>query len=248
MHNIPQHIIMLKTFMGEVIVGGKSTDNDDGVLEGSVGDVTLDDDDVVFSDDDDDDELDEEEDKQIAEGGGDSEVSNNQRRRQRLKRKQIEDWVVKAFATKNVRAAVAKNNIKAPPSASSSNIWEEVERDAILAAAWESRAAEQRSTLANHRGSTRPNNLSRMGTTKSNSGDSDDDDLMEIATASSSISSSSGYGSKMFQSVMTRVGTNGRIFGAYPNDAPPINECANERGGDTIGTTVWIWELERSRL
>ena len=34
----------------------------------------------------------------------------------------------------------------------------------------------------------------------------------------------------MFQSVMTRVGTNGRIFGAYPNDAPPINECANERG------------------
>ena len=114
------------------------------------------------------------------------------------------------------------------PSASSSNIWEEVERDAILAAAWESRAAEQ-SALANHRGSTRPNNLSRMGTTKAaDSGDSDDDDdILEIAKSSSS---SSGYGSKMFQSVMTRVGTNGRIFGAYPNDAPPINECANERG------------------
>ena len=29
---------------------------------------------------------------------------------------------------------------------------------------------------------------------------------------------------------MTRVGSNGRIFGAYPNDAPPIEQCAHKRG------------------
>ena len=34
----------------------------------------------------------------------------------------------------------------------------------------------------------------------------------------------------MFQSVITRVGSNGRVFGAYPNDALPIEQCAHERG------------------
>lgn len=34
----------------------------------------------------------------------------------------------------------------------------------------------------------------------------------------------------MFQSVMTRVGSNGRLPGAYPMDAPPIEECAKTRG------------------
>jgi hypothetical protein len=44
--------------------------------------------------------------------------------------------------------------------------------------------------------------------------------------------SGGGYSaSKVFQSVMTRVGgSSGRIFGAYPNDAPPIEQCAHKRG------------------
>lgn len=56
-------------------------------------------------------------------------------------------------------------------------------------------------------------------------------DIGVETAAASGDTSSGGYGaSKMFQSVMTRVGSNGRIFGAYPNDAQPIEECANEKG------------------
>jgi hypothetical protein len=41
-----------------------------------------------------------------------------------------------------------------------------------------------------------------------------------------------GYGaSKVFQSIMTQVGSlNGRMFGAYPNNAPPIKSCAYKGG------------------
>lgn len=98
-----------------------------------------------------------------------------------------------------------------------------MERGAILEAAWASRAAERlASTKRTERGRGRADD------------DRDGDATIEAASTGTSGSSSSSKGGGkggMFQSVMSRtVGSNGRIFGAYPNDALPIEEYSNERG------------------
>ena len=107
-----------------------------------------------------------------------------------------------------------------------SNIRAEVERDAILAAAWESHEAEQ-SLLVQIKKDNHCNSINQRAASRRKVGR--DDNVSTLS--SSSRGSNSGYdASKMFQSVMTRVGSNGRIFGAYPNDALPIDKCANEGG------------------
>lgn len=200
-----------RIFMGEIV------DSNDIIspvnLDGEVG---VDGDLVAFSDD-----------KALNEDGGEQCYANaepcNQKQQRHPKREGIEDWVVMAFATKNTDT----NRKQTEESMSSySNIRAEVERDAILAAAWESHEAEQ-SLLVQIKKDNHCNSINQRAASRRKVGR--DDNVSTLS--SSSRGSNSGYdASKMFQSVMTRVGSNGRIFGAYPNDALPIDKCANEGG------------------
>ncbi len=130
------------------------------------------------------------------------------------KRKLVTDWVVDAFSTKS-RGKV-NHNVQL------SSLWNEVDRDAIVEAAWESRAVDP--SVAVHLGR-------RNGAESHDSENSRSSGFGGALDDASGAISSGGYSaSKMFQSVITRVGSNGRVFGAYPNDAYPIEQCANERG------------------
>jgi len=200
-----------RIFMGEIV------DSNDIIspvnLDGEVGV----DGNVVFSDD-----------KALNEDGGEQKCYANaepcnQKQQRHPKREGIEDWVVMAFATKNTDT----NRKQTEESMSSySNTRAEVERDAILAAAWESHEAEQ-SLLVQSKKDNHCNSINQRAASRRKVGR--DDNVSTLS--SSSRGSNSGYdASKMFQSVMTRVGSNGRIFGAYPNDALPIDKCANEGG------------------
>jgi len=197
-----------RIFMGEIV------DSNDIIspvnLDGEVG---VDGDLVAFSDD-----------KALNEDGGEQCYANaepcNQKQQRHPKREGIEDWVVMAFATKNT------DTNRKQTEESRISIRAEVERDAILAAAWESHEAEQ-SLLVQIKKDNHCNSINQRAASRRKVGR--DDNVSTLS--SSSRGSNSGYdASKMFQSVMTRVGSNGRIFGAYPNDALPIDECANEGG------------------
>ena len=187
-----------RIFMGEIV------DSNDIIspvnLDGEVG---ADGDLVAFSDD-----------KASNEDGEEQECyanaePGNEKQQRHPKREGIEDWVVMAFATKNTDT----NRKQTEESMSSySNIRAEVERDAILAAAWESHEAEQ-SLLVQSKKDNHCNSINQRASRSKVGRDGN------VSTSS-----------KMFQSVMTRVGSNGRIFGAYPNDALPIDKCANEGG------------------
>ena len=133
--------------------------------------------------------------------------------KQKRKRKKINDWVVQAFGNRNQpKSSGGKQQHFESP------LWKAVDNSAIMQAAWESRAAEQLAWQTKRR------------TKQRGSGDATEENESEEENEES-IGKSSGYGaSKMFQSVMTRVGSNGRLPGAYPMDAPPIEECANTRG------------------
>jgi len=146
--------------------------------------------------------------------------------KQKRKRKKINDWVVQAFGNRN------KHPPKPSPQGSSSGkqqhfesaLWKTVDNSAIMQAAWESRAAEQLAWQKKRRTKQRGSGGGGGG-----GGAKEEDESEE--EGEESLVKSSGYGaSKMFQSVMTRVGSNGRLPGAYPMDAPPIEECADNRG------------------
>lgn len=134
-------------------------------------------------------------------------------KQQRRKRK-TSDWVVQSFANRHFPSLKADREDDNSNQQPSSSIWKSVQKDAILNAAWMSRQSEK-SIWAN-------DNRSSVEDTLSTS--------RPISTTKSSQSSSSSSASKMFQSIMTRVGSNGRILGAYPMDAPPIEECCHRLG------------------
>jgi hypothetical protein len=149
-------------------------------------------------------------------------------KQQKKKRKKMNDWVVQAFGTRK-QPPPPKSGSRASSSSNGkqfeSTLWTKVDNSAILQAAWESLAAEQLAWQKKKRTKQRGS-----GGDEENDDEYDEEDE-ESLSGIGSKSSSSGYGaSKMFQSVMTRVGSNGRLPGAYPMDAPPIEECANSRG------------------
>jgi len=145
-----------------------------------------------------------------------------------------------------------------PPSSSSSSASSSNDANSILQAAWESRRAEQAIFWQSGRkadndnddngdDNARESNSKRSGFdpqtgvdgTRREDGDTGRhgsagiarDDFRSSRSSTGGTGGTGGYsGSKMFQSVMSRVGSNGRILGAYPMDAPPIEECAHERG------------------
>jgi len=145
-----------------------------------------------------------------------------------------------------------------PPSSSSSSASSSNDANSILQAAWESRRAEQAIFWQSGRkadndnddngdDNIRESNSKRSGFdpqtgvdgTRREDGDTGRhgsagiarDDFRSSRSSTGGTGGTGGYsGSKMFQSVMSRVGSNGRILGAYPMDAPPIEECAHERG------------------
>ena len=204
-----------RTFMGEVVEGSVGG----GVVTSELGIDGLDESDIVFSDEEMEGEGDGSSYDAMVSGAEEGQSKGEQRvkspqQRQRVKRKKINDWVVNAFASHRKR----------PSSESQTSLWSTVERGAILEAAWKSRAAELlAATQKNRRRGVADNRGSKMD------GEAPNHHGMEAASSTSG--GTGGYGaSKMFQSVMTRVGSNGRIFGAYPNDALPIEECANEKG------------------
>ncbi|KAL9180523.1 hypothetical protein ACHAXT_010976 [Thalassiosira profunda] len=224
-------------FLGEVVEGSVGAPGADGEVNA---------DDIVFSDGELDD-VDGLDDADAGEMGEAAQRGTKGQTKRRGKRKKINDWVVGAFAShrrpSRAKASTAATDTSGggtdrPPS----SLWKTVERGAILEAAWASRAAEQLATTTKGR----------------KRGDGDRDARADAATsneeptfdAAAPAGSGSGYGaSKMFQSVMSRVGTNGRIFGAYPNDAPPIDECANERGVLGLARRYGYgeWRTERAR-
>ena len=131
--------------------------------------------------------------------------------KQSRRKKKVTDWVVQSFS--NQHFAPKKPSSTAP----SSSIWKSVQKDAIRNAAWESRNAEK-SIWAN------TNRRSNHGSSSSNTKNKN------VQQHTANYSPSNTGASKMLQSVMTRVGSNGRILGAYPMDAYPIEECCNRRG------------------
>lgn len=155
----------------------------------------------------------------------------------RVKRKRISDWVVQAFTTnqrtppssssKDVTASATLS--KQPPiPASTLSLWKSVlERNAILEAAWEGRNAEKSVWENNSRDNSSGGGKRRGRNIKTAQTSSQQGSNVKVSDESYYGSASA---SKMFQSVITRVGTNGRILGAYPMDAPPIDKCASERG------------------
>ncbi|KAL7550077.1 hypothetical protein ACHAWF_013312, partial [Thalassiosira exigua] len=134
------------------------------------------------------------------------------------KRKAIDDWVAAAF----VRPA--RGGRDAPTT--SSSLWDAADRRAILDAALGSAAEEARAASAaarDGRRRTAEDDAERIG-----AGVDGDRSLGGSAPSAGGYGS---YGASAFKSALTKVGSaNGRILGAYPNDAPPIEECAHERG------------------
>jgi len=200
--------------MGEVVEGDAHLQSVDGDRGGI--------DEVVFSDGE----------EFVVEGSIEGQATSSkqqQQQRQKRKRKRINDWVVQSFANRSKPTTSSSSSKQQQES----SLWKTVEHSAIIQAAWEGRAAEQLA-WQKKRG-TRPK--------KSGNGDHDNEDDEEEDEESllpDVAKSSSGYGaSKMFQSVMTRsmaaVGSNGRLPGAYPMDALPIEECANRRGVLDLG-------------
>ena len=163
-------------------------------------------------------------------------------RRQPLVNKQkiIHDWVVNAFASHRnplTGASIASSsndatdNRRGESSATTtSSLWKTVDRAAIIEAAWESCAAEQ--SVPKQRERRRVAALRDCSNSSySNDQKTTDENNVDAAFETGRGTAGGGYSaSKVFQSVMTRVGSNGRIFGAYPNDAPPIEQCAHKRG------------------
>lgn len=156
-----------------------------------------------------------------------------------IKQKKIHDWVVKAFSSHRnplTGASIAslsnnttKNLLGESSEVKTSSLWKTVDRSAIIEAALESFAAEQ--SIAKQRGSRRGAALGSSNSGNNIDQETSDDNRIDDAFETGRGTVSGGYSaSKVFQSVMTRVGSNGRIFGAYPNDAPPIEECAHRRG------------------
>lgn len=155
--------------------------------------------------------------------------------RQRAKRQKTtgwsNDWVVKAFSSSRHHGkspATTGNSDSGEASSSIHSLWNTVGRSAILDAARESRTAEQRITA--QKGKRRiPAALGSSGSGNNLDNEPNKNDRNESAESAGGRSSNGA--STMFQSVMTRVGSgNGRIFGAYPNDAPPVHACAHKRG------------------
>ncbi|KAL3780214.1 hypothetical protein HJC23_007538 [Cyclotella cryptica] len=149
----------------------------------------------------------------VVDVGGQRKDGGESKKQQRRKRK-ITDWVVQAFTSQPTSPLSTRESKgdSSPMSKSALSLWKSVERNAILNAAWESRNAEK-SIWVNHKKEKPPTiDAQRM---------SENDKTSNYGSVGAS---------KMFQSVMTRVGSNGRILGAYPMDAPPIEECANRRG------------------
>ncbi|KAK1732526.1 hypothetical protein QTG54_016809 [Skeletonema marinoi] len=199
------------SFLGEVLEGDahQRVLTEDAVV-----------DEVVFSDG----EEDGEEVVESADNDDHSTIGQSAAPKQKRKRKKINDWVVQAFGNRN------KQPPKPSPQGSSSGkqqyfesaLWKTVDNSAIMQAAWESRAAEQLAWQKKKRTKQRGSGGGGGGAKEEDESEEEDEE---------SLVKSSGYGaSKMFQSVMTRVGSNGRLPGAYPMDAPPIEECADNRG------------------
>lgn len=175
-------------------------------------------DEVVFSDGEEDGE------EVVESADNDDSTIGQSAPKQKRKRKKVNDWVVQAFGNRN------KQPPKPSPQGSSSGkqqhfesaLWKTVDNSAIMQAAWESRAAEQLAWQKKKRTKQRGSGGGGGGAKEEDESEEEDEE---------SLVKSSGYGaSKMFQSVMTRVGSNGRLPGAYPMDAPPIEECADNRG------------------
>jgi hypothetical protein len=119
----------------------------------------------------------------------------------------VNDWVLQAFASHRSLNTSANQNSNVLEA---SSLWKAINRDAIIDAAKESVAADQSLTMQ-----------------KDSVKNAEEDDM----AANGDVSGGGYSASKVFQSVMTRVGgSSGRIFGAYPNDAPPIEQCAHKRG------------------
>jgi len=144
-----------------------------------------------------------------------------------IKQKKIHDWVVNAFESH--RNPLTKNPRGESCEVKTSSLWKTVDRSAIIEAALESVAAEQ--SITKQRGSRRGATLGSSNSSNNIDQETPDDNRIDDAFETGRGTVSGGYSaSKVFQSVMTRVGSNGRIFGAYPNDAPPIEQCAHRRG------------------
>jgi len=125
----------------------------------------------------------------------------------------VNDWVLQAF-TSHRSLNTSSNHTRTCIGDSSnvlevSSLWKSVNRDAIIDAAKESFAADQSFTM--QKDTSHGDGINDMGSGDINGG---------------------GYSaSKVLHSVMTRVGgSSGRIFGAYPNDTPPIENCSHKRG------------------
>merc|ERR1712194_76499 len=120
------------------------------------------------------------------------------------------------------------NRDSSESSSSNLSLWNTVKRSAILDAALESRVAEQRAT-ARKVGRRKPTWGGSSG--GGNNFDIEPNQIDRNESIESAGVRSSNGASTMLQSVMTRVGSgNGRIFGAYPNDALPVHACAHKRG------------------
>eukprot|EP00956_Cyclotella_meneghiniana_P004492 scaffold5541_cov43-Cyclotella_meneghiniana.AAC.5 len=141
------------------------------------------------------------------------EGQSNKVKNQKKSRK-VTDWVVKSFGNQHFLPSTDKST----RATTFGSTWKSVQRQDILSAAWESRNAEKSIWTNEHSN----HKITKDANSYSSSRPSITKDV------SSNLSSASA--SKMFQSVMTRVGSNGRILGAYPMDAPPIEECCNRRG------------------
>jgi hypothetical protein len=162
-------------------------------------------------------------------------LDQTMKKQHKRKRKLITDWVVQSFANRHFASTITINKSKAgssnnmhspatvPPSLTA--IWKSVQKDAILNAAWESRSAEKSIW-------TNDNDNRGIQHNSPSSGKSSSNKMHRSSTITNDKPSnqSSGSASKMFQSVMTRVGSNGRLLGAYPMDALPIAECCHRRG------------------
>ena len=130
-------------------------------------------------------------------------ASSGESQRTRRVRRKV-DWAAKAFMA-------PPRGSKKPPQ-----VWKMVERDEIISAAMKSVSAERSFVRGRRKAKARTS--------------SGLDEYEDFEDNSRDLAKSSGYAGTMLKSVMTRVGSNGRVFGAYPNDAPPIEQCANERG------------------
>ena len=197
-----------RIFMGEVVGDGRE------LSEGQRDEEMFEEEDVLFSDGE---HLEKERSSVLK-------IAKETQQQQRAKTKKANgwsnDWVVKAFSLPRHRSkppAMIRNEDSKESSSSNYSLWDTVKHSAILDAAKESLTAERGATAQKYEKRT---SSARDGSSTSN----------HIENTLNNNGSSSGA-STMLQSVMTRVGSgNGRIFGAYPNDAPPLHACAHKRG------------------